>query len=57
MSLLADLTSEHGTKRNPPISNGLVGDIDAGFAEQVFNVPNGEWEPHGHHHGHANNLR
>ena len=34
-----------------------LADVDTALVEQVFNLPQRQWEPDIHHHGKADNLR
>ena len=38
MSFFADLTSEHGTKPVPPISDGFMANIDSTFMQKIFDI-------------------
>lgn len=41
----------------PPLPNRLVADVDAPLEQQVFDVPQGQREPHVHQHRQPDHLR
>ena len=55
-SSLPDLTGKHRPKSVPPISNGLMADINATLMKKVFNIAKRKGKPDIHHHHKADDL-
>ncbi len=55
--LAPDLSSEHRAKPLPPLTNGLVADLDTTLVEEVLDVSKRQREPDVEHHRQADDLR
>lgn len=54
---LPDLGGKHGTKPVPPIPHRLVADIDTALVEEIFDIPERQWEADVKHHRKADDFR
>jgi hypothetical protein len=54
--LTAYVAREHGSEPVPPQPDRLMADVDAALEQQVLYVPQGEREPHVHHHHEPDHL-
>jgi hypothetical protein len=52
----ADLSGKHRAKSVPPRPNRLMADVDAGFMQKIFHIPQRERKPHIHHNSQADDL-
>jgi hypothetical protein len=47
--LLSDLCREHQAEPVPPKSDGLMADVDPALRQEILDVSQRQWVPHGHH--------
>jgi hypothetical protein len=54
--LPANVGREQRTEPAPPVPHRLMRDVDAALEQQVFHVPQGQWEADVHQHHQADSL-